>query len=157
MLQVEWIDNDINVTNVLGKYEKYNEAFQSIVDWWNIHEFSPKYTRIIGTLEENNEVIIDYGSHVKFYRIRVVNNPITMKQFVDDYNYTLIPASDVDTCKLVSEDGSIRLYIMGNTDDYTVKIISKTLGIGINYDINMTYNDSDKYDFEPIKYYIDKL
>ncbi len=158
MLLVEWIDNDSSTTDVLDMYEKYDEAMQSIIDWWNINGFSPKYTRILGTIEDNNEVTIDYGSHINFYRIRSVSHTQTTESFMVDNDLKELDSSDGTIKKYLSKDGKLRIYVTANQNNrINVKVITDNLGVKISHDINVKTNDRVINNWEPITYYLSTL
>lgn len=53
----------------IKSYDTYNEAFQSIKDWWNKNDFYPSLIRFMGDIEEQGTVVIDYGPYFQFYKI----------------------------------------------------------------------------------------
>lgn len=65
----EELRNDHIKNEFIDSYDTYYEAFQSIKDWWNKNSFYPDLIRIIGDIEEQGTVLIDYGSHFQFYKI----------------------------------------------------------------------------------------
>lgn len=64
---VSWVSGDISKTH--GSFDSYDEAFESIRKWWNHNGFTPSYIRVIGDIEENGKVKIDYGLHESFYYV----------------------------------------------------------------------------------------
>lgn len=64
---VSWVSGNISQTH--GSFDSYDEAFESIRKWWNYNGYSPAYIRVIGDIEENGKVKIDYGLHESFYYI----------------------------------------------------------------------------------------
>jgi len=71
---VYWINeellNDPIQDEFIGSYNTYEEAFQSIRDWWEKNSFYPNFVRIIGDIEEQGTITIDYGPYFKFYQIK---------------------------------------------------------------------------------------
>lgn len=83
--EVHWLGNEYNkekeewerVEKVHGAYDTYDEAYNSILNWWKIHNFKPHYIRL-WTVQGDSEdkksniierTIIDYGFHTMFYHI----------------------------------------------------------------------------------------
>lgn len=70
---VYWVNaelpNDPIQNKFIKSYDTYNEAFQSIKDWWNKNDFYPSLIRFMGDIEEQGTVVIDYGPHFQFYKI----------------------------------------------------------------------------------------
>lgn len=67
--QVEWVDTSHNIKNTFDTYDSFDEAYKSIRDWWDLHNFEPPYVRIIS---HEDCYSIDYGSHTMFYHINIV-------------------------------------------------------------------------------------
>lgn len=72
--QVQWIGRSLNkkgtrviqVKNIHNSYKTFEEAEQSIYDWWKKNRYEPPYVRM---WKDGNKTIIDYGPHACFYRI----------------------------------------------------------------------------------------
>ena len=64
--EVQWTgyENHKKVTKKHGKFNTLQEAKQSVLDWWKQNNFEPPYVREI---QDEQETIWDYGSHVCFY------------------------------------------------------------------------------------------
>lgn len=52
-----------------GSYSSFDDAYQSVTDWWHKNNFSPSIVRFIGEPEVDATVTIDYGPHTMFYEI----------------------------------------------------------------------------------------
>lgn len=66
---VQWVDDNAQKVKVHGTYETYLEACESIEEWWESNNFTPKYVRVIGEPVVDDVVTIDYGLHSAFYKI----------------------------------------------------------------------------------------
>lgn len=72
--QVQWIgkkfdwdkEKTIPVKNIHNSYKTFEEAEQSIYDWWKKNSLEPSYVRM---WQEGNTTIVDYGLHHCFYHI----------------------------------------------------------------------------------------
>ena len=64
------LPNDRIKNEFIDSYDTYDEAFQSIRDWWDKNSFYPNFIRIIGDIEEQGTITIDYGPYFKFYQIK---------------------------------------------------------------------------------------
>ncbi|WP_270997863.1 hypothetical protein [Listeria seeligeri] len=64
--EVHWEHLQRKEHNIHGEFDSFNEAMQSIREWWALNEFEPPYVRF-WTL--NNRTTIDYGPHYMFYYI----------------------------------------------------------------------------------------
>ena len=64
-------DMDYLTKENLGLFDSEESAYQSIVAWWNLNDFEPKYIR---TNNHDESITIDYGSHRMYYVIKKVNN-----------------------------------------------------------------------------------
>ena len=54
-----------------GTYDTYDDAYRSIEEWWEKHDFEPHYTR---SWTKGNVTTIDYGYHFGYYKIKEVTN-----------------------------------------------------------------------------------
>jgi len=70
---VYWVNaelpNDPIENEFINSYDTYDEAFQFIKDWWDKNSFYPNFKRIIGDIEKEGTVTIDYGPGFQFYKI----------------------------------------------------------------------------------------
>ena len=57
------------VKHVHDTYDTKEEAFKSILNWWEVHKYKPRYIR---EWKEGKVTIIDYGLHYSFYYIKEV-------------------------------------------------------------------------------------
>ena len=69
--QVSWENKLTNEINIHGTFETLQDALQSIYDWWDKNEFTPRYIRHWNT---GNRATIDYGSQHMFYYISEVED-----------------------------------------------------------------------------------
>lgn len=53
-----------------GLYTSKEEAFNSILAWWDLNDFKPNYWRV---WEKDEVTTVDYGLHYAFYRIKKVD------------------------------------------------------------------------------------
>ena len=67
---VSWDHNNVYKTH--GSFSTYDEALNSIHEWWNHNDYVPRYVRVIGDIEDAGEVNIDYGLYDSFYHIAKV-------------------------------------------------------------------------------------
>lgn len=51
-----------------GVYKSQEDALGAIDVWWDLNDFKPLYTRILG----DNDLVIDYGLYDCFYLIKEV-------------------------------------------------------------------------------------
>ncbi|HAP4240981.1 hypothetical protein [Enterococcus faecalis] len=63
---VKWQNTRSKEETQHGAFDSYDEAYQSILDWWAYNDFTPNYTR---RWKKGNVTTIDYGSHHEFYKI----------------------------------------------------------------------------------------
>lgn len=63
------LPNDSIQNEFIDSYDTYEEAFQSIKDWWDKNDFWPSLIRLVGDIEEQGAVVIDYGPYFQFYKI----------------------------------------------------------------------------------------
>ncbi|WP_271006565.1 hypothetical protein [Listeria seeligeri] len=68
--EVVWEQKQTKTITKHGKYNTFEEALQSIRDWWALNEFEPDYVRY---WTKNKRTTIDYGSHHMFYYIYELN------------------------------------------------------------------------------------
>lgn len=66
---VFWINALTGENTQHGTYNTSEEAFKSIIMWWNINNYEPYYIRSWKSPKNPNVTIIDYGSHIHFYHI----------------------------------------------------------------------------------------
>lgn len=70
---VYWKNDNLNGDPTKNKFisahDTYDEAFQSIKDWWSKNNFHPLIIRMMGDIEEQGVVLIDYGAYFQFYKI----------------------------------------------------------------------------------------
>lgn len=52
-----------------GSFATYDEALESIHNWWNHNGYVPSYVRVLGDIGDSGKVTIDYGLHASFYHI----------------------------------------------------------------------------------------
>lgn len=64
--QVEWKHNKTSEHNKHGIFDTFEEAMDSIYDWWEKNNFNPPYIR---RWTEDGITTIDYGFHNMFYYI----------------------------------------------------------------------------------------
>lgn len=64
--QVEWKHHQTGTHNKHGIFDTFEEAMESIYDWWKINNFEPRYVRY-WTIDGVTK--IDYGFHNVFYYI----------------------------------------------------------------------------------------
>lgn len=65
--QVEWHSSYHEEDNIHGTFDTWEDAFQSIHDWWNSNDYVPRYVRYHTT--DAGITVIDYGLHYSFYHI----------------------------------------------------------------------------------------
>lgn len=148
MFQVEWIDNNENRIDVLGLYDDYQQATQSILDWWNANSYTPPYCRIIGDIETDKKVTIDYGLYSSFYRIRSVKNKLSFSE-VSSNNYYTEYSNSTFTIKrnTNNSDGRIKCELFVNTKYGADKKTFQT-----KYTMTLPTNNSGILNFEPLDY-----
>lgn len=64
--QVEWKNDRTKEHNKHGVFNTFEEAMDSIYDWWEANEFTPPYIR---RWTKDGVTTIDYGLHNMFYYI----------------------------------------------------------------------------------------
>lgn len=64
--QVEWKNDRTKEHNKHGVFDTFDEAMDSIYDWWELNNFKPPYIR---RWTEDGITTIDYGFHHMFYYI----------------------------------------------------------------------------------------
>lgn len=64
--QVEWKHHQGDIHNKHGVFDTFEEAMDSIYDWWEKNNFKPQYIR---RWTKDGVTTIDYGSHNMFYYI----------------------------------------------------------------------------------------
>lgn len=64
--QVEWKHHQINTHNTHGIFNTFEEAMDSIYEWWEVNNFEPRYVRY---WTKDGVTKIDYGFHHMFYYI----------------------------------------------------------------------------------------
>lgn len=64
--QVEWKHHQTDIHNKHGIFDTFEEAMESIYDWWGKNEYEPYYVRY---WTKNGVTTIDYGFHHMFYYI----------------------------------------------------------------------------------------
>ena len=64
--QVEWKNDRTKEHNKHGVFNTFEEAIDSIYDWWEKNNFKPPYIR---RWTEDRVTAIDYGFHNMFYYI----------------------------------------------------------------------------------------
>ncbi|EAF0385101.1 hypothetical protein IQ407_002466 [Listeria monocytogenes] len=64
--EVHWEHTQTKEYNTHGKYATFEEALQSICDWWELNKYKPHYVRY---WTRKGRTIVDYGSHHMFYYI----------------------------------------------------------------------------------------
>ena len=69
--RVVWEDTTKNKREYHGSYKSYEEALQSIQDWWDKNNFKPVYVRILD-YKHDGYVKIDYGNYNYFYYIEEI-------------------------------------------------------------------------------------
>lgn len=110
--QVEWMSHTERVHKVHGIYNTFDEAMQSIKDWWNKNDYKPSY--IIYHTTEDGLTTIDYGLHYSFYYIREVES--LEEQEYKPLKSDSLNSSDIDKfdpistklMKLYNKDRSIK-------------------------------------------------
>ncbi|EBF5746887.1 hypothetical protein FHZ98_13900 [Listeria monocytogenes] len=71
-LEVHWEHTQTKEYNTHGKYATFEEALQSIFEWWELNEYKPYYVR---HWTREGRTIVDYGPHHMFYYICEVSPP----------------------------------------------------------------------------------
>lgn len=69
--RVEWKNHRTKEHNEHGVFDTYEEALDSIYEWWEENSFNPPYIR---RWTKDGVTTIDYGFHDMFYYIREINN-----------------------------------------------------------------------------------
>ena len=64
--QVEWKNDRTKEHSKHGVFDTYEEALDSIYEWWEANSFNPPYIR---RWTKDGVTTIDYGSHNMFYYI----------------------------------------------------------------------------------------
>ncbi|HAC1029142.1 TPA_asm: hypothetical protein GY053_06975 [Listeria monocytogenes] len=64
--EVHWEHTQTKEYNTHGKYATFEEALQSIYDWWELNKYKPHYVRY---WTREGRTVVDYGSHYMFYYI----------------------------------------------------------------------------------------
>lgn len=64
--QVEWKNDRTKEHNKHGVFDTFDEAMDSIYDWWEKNDFKPPYIR---RWTEDGITTIDYGLYDMFYYI----------------------------------------------------------------------------------------
>nr|DAG84851.1 MAG TPA: Protein damX division, peptidoglycan binding domain [Caudoviricetes sp.] len=65
---VQWVTSGEEKTH--GTFNTFDEAMQSIFDWWKKHDYKPPYIRQWKSMRDDKEIThIDYGLHSAFYQI----------------------------------------------------------------------------------------
>lgn len=67
--KVEWDSVYHNEKTIHGTYDTWQEAMDSIHDWWDKNNYIPPMVRY---WTKGGVTTIDYGYHYTFYRIREV-------------------------------------------------------------------------------------
>lgn len=70
--EVHWEHTQTKEYNIHGKYATFEEALQSIYDWWELNEYKPHYLRY---WTRKGRTIVDYSSHHMFYYIYAIDTP----------------------------------------------------------------------------------
>lgn len=71
MFAVYWVKPQKQIKEYHGSYNTFEQAMQSIRDWWHYNGFTPPYYRI---MHNPLGITIDYGSHYCFYHITQEDN-----------------------------------------------------------------------------------
>lgn len=66
MFTVYWISQTKRLRKQHGSYDTFEQAMQSIKDWWKENDYQPRYYRVI---EHGRSFMIDYGLYDCFYEI----------------------------------------------------------------------------------------
>lgn len=66
MFTVYWLNQTKQIKEQHGSYDTFEQAMQSIKDWWKENDFQPRYYRVI---EHGQSFMIDYGLYDCFYEI----------------------------------------------------------------------------------------
>lgn len=66
MYTVYWISQTERIKKQHGSYDTFEQAMQSIVDWWKENNFHPPYYRI---MKHGQSSMVDYGLYDCFYEI----------------------------------------------------------------------------------------
>lgn len=66
MYTVYWISQIKRLKEQRGSYDTFEQAMQSIKDWWKANNYKPRYCRVI---EHGHSFMIDYGLCDCFYEI----------------------------------------------------------------------------------------
>lgn len=61
--------NGKQVDEVQGTFDTFKEAYNSILEWWELNYFEPPYVRLT---KSDGCTTIDYGYHHCFYEIEEV-------------------------------------------------------------------------------------
>lgn len=67
MYTVYWISQLEHIKKQHGSYDTYEQAMQSIIDWWEEHDYQPPYYRV---MKHGKTAMIDYGLYDCFYEIK---------------------------------------------------------------------------------------
>ena len=79
--RVAWRNTLTGEINVFGDYPTYDEAYQSISDWWKKHDFTPGYVRVIVD-DQHSCFTIDYTSHYFFYDIHCSTGTLSDEEII---------------------------------------------------------------------------
>lgn len=71
--QVSWKHHQLDEHNVFEKFDTFDDAIQSIYDWWDKNDYTPNYVRYWKS-SKSNMWTIDYGFHHMFYYIEEIEN-----------------------------------------------------------------------------------
>lgn len=66
MFTVYWVNQLEHIMQQDGTYDTFEEALQSIKDWWQSSDCKPRYYRVIKC---GKSAIVDYGLCDCFYKI----------------------------------------------------------------------------------------
>lgn len=66
MYTVYWVNQFEHIKEQHGSYNTYEQAMQSIIDWWEEIGFHPPYYRV---MKHGKSSMVDYGLYDCFYKI----------------------------------------------------------------------------------------
>jgi complete genome len=77
MYSVYWVKPQKQIKEYHGSYDTFEQAMQSIRDWWQENDYRPRYYRVI---EHGQSFTIDYGLYNCFYEIEFESNEPTEEE-----------------------------------------------------------------------------
>lgn len=70
MYALQWENQIIGKVENHGIYMTEKDAFNAVIDWWELNDFKPYYIR---KFYRDGVEVLDYGSHDFFYLITKIN------------------------------------------------------------------------------------